>query len=371
MDEAQHNNDKEVTSPDVTECDINTPKHGSEHANHLYSRKHTSKNYIPPPSSGINTTHKTGSNSIHSVIGTTSNQGTERNGVSSSQTQYCNNCNKQGHSYNTCKSPITSVGIIAFRPGHNGIEYLMIRRRDSFGFVDFIRGRYPIHNEEYIRRIVDEMTIDEKNKLQTQTFQQMWNGLWGAYSGNQYKSEESFSLEKYNSLKNGVRFRENKEKDKDKEKEKEKDKDKGDPSLPPPPKYTLDTIISESTTRWTETEWGFPKGRRNYHEKDVVCALRECLEETGYEILVENVIQNIAPYEEVFMGSDMKCYKHKYYLAYMDIQHSQLKTHDTMEVSDMRWMTYDECMKTIRPYNLEKKTILTRVNRVLQEYRLT
>jgi 8-oxo-dGTP pyrophosphatase MutT (NUDIX family) len=188
----------------------------------------------------------------------------------------------------------------------------------------------------------------------------MWNGLWGSYSGNQYKSEESFSLEKYNSLKNGVRFREY------------KDKDKGDPLIAPsPPKYTIDTIISESTTRWTETEWGFPKGRRNYHEKDVVCALRECLEETGYEILAENIIQNIAPYEEVFMGSDMKCYKHKYYLAYMDIQHSQLKTHDSMEVSDMRWMTYDEFMKTIRPYNLEKKTIITRVNRLLQEYRLT
>lgn len=263
----------------------------------------------------------------------------------SKTTMYCNNCSKSGHSYNNCRSPITSVGIIAFRPGHSGIEFLMIRRRDSFGFVDFVRGKYPVNNEEYIQRIVDEMTLDEKRKLRTNTFEELWRGLWGEYSGSQYRSEEGISHEKYRALKSGVKSSAKEE-------------------------YRLENFLDKSTTSWTETEWGFPKGRRNYHEKDVVCALRECLEETGYDIHCNTVIQNLAPYEEVFMGSDMKCYKQKYYLAYLDAQHTQTKTHDRMEVSQMKWMTYDECMSSIRPYNLEKKAILTKVNKVLQEYKL-
>ena len=40
------------------------------------------------------------------------------------------------------------------------------------------------------------------------------------------------------------------------------------------------------------------------------------------------------------------------------------------EVSDIRWVTYEEAKGIIRPYNLEKLEILTRVNTLLKEYRL-
>ena len=43
----------------------------------------------------------------------------------------------------------------------------------------------------------------------------------------------------------------------------------------------LKSLIEKSITRWSETEWGFPKGRRNFQEKDLDCALREFEEETG------------------------------------------------------------------------------------------
>ena len=44
---------------------------------------------------------------------------------------------------------------------------------------------------------------------------------------------------------------------------------------------TIDILINKSTTNWIETEWEFPKGRRNFQEKDLTCALREFEEETG------------------------------------------------------------------------------------------
>ena len=42
----------------------------------------------------------------------------------------------------------------------------------------------------------------------------------------------------------------------------------------------------------------------------------------------------------------------------------------TTEVSKMEWKTVDECLKSIRPYNLEKKQLIININKVLQEYRL-
>jgi len=47
-------------------------------------------------------------------------------------------------------------------------------------------------------------------------------------------------------------------------------------------KYNLESLITNSTTNWETPEWEFPKGRRNYQENDLACALREFEEETGY-----------------------------------------------------------------------------------------
>ena len=79
---------------------------------------------------------------------------------------FCNNCGKNGHAYHLCKLPITSIGVIAFKPSTDGIKYLMIRRKDSLGYVDFMRGRYPLYNKEYLMNIINEMTyIQKKNKI--------------------------------------------------------------------------------------------------------------------------------------------------------------------------------------------------------------
>ena len=79
------------------------------------------------------------------------------------------------------------------------------------------------------------------------------------------------------------------------------------------------------------------------------------LRKTGYTQNTFEIIQNILPYEEYFTGSNLKSYKHKYYLAY--IKDDNLVTHNYQksEVSQLRWCTYEECKKIIRPYNIEKK----------------
>ena len=133
---------------------------------------------------------------------------------------------------------------------------------------------------------------------------------------------------------------------------------------------TLKDIVNNSTTEWVETEWEFPKGRRNFKEKDLDCALREFEEETGISRNKISIVENILPFEEIFIGTNHKSYKHKYFLAYMNDLNEDLDNFQVTEVSKIEWKTYSKCLESIRPYNLEKKKLITNINKVLEEYRL-
>ena len=285
-------------------------------------------------------------------------------GNSNSNGNYCNNCGKSGHIYSNCSVPITSIGVIAFRNSseyekikeenkkgecececkpENKYEYLMIQRTDSFGYVEFIRGKYSLYNCQYIKNIIDEMTVYEKNNILTKPFNELWSLLWGEYSGIQYRGEEQVSKNKFLQLKNGI-------------------------EMSSGVKYNLETLISSSTTKWETAEWGFPKGRRNHQEKDLDCGFREFEEETGYDKFSLKQIHNVIPYEEIFIGSNIKSYKNKYYLSYMSRDTIQKNEYQKSEVKNMKWLSYKECMDIIRPYNVEKKNIITSVNNTLNKF---
>lgn len=262
---------------------------------------------------------------------------------------YCNNCGKVGHVFHQCKMPITSMGAIVFRRSQtdcNEIEYLMICRKDTLGFIDFMRGKYSVYNREYILNMMKQMTQDEKNMLRTCEFDELWTSIWGNEEiSNQYKMEEIVSRDKFNTLRHGI--------------------------LNKNAFYKLADIIEQSDLygTWLEPEWGFPKGRRNYQEKDIECALREFKEETGLNKI--NIIENLLPYEEIFTGSNYKSYKHKYFLGYMNYTDTVItENYERTEVSKMSWKTYDECCAAIRPYNLEKKRTLNNIHNTLTKYKL-
>jgi len=260
---------------------------------------------------------------------------------------FCNNCGKIGHLFHQCKIPITSIGIIAFRIKNNKIEYLLIRRKDSLSFVDFLRGKYQLNNKNYILNLISRMTNEEWVKLLNNDFNDLWNYLWGDSVGIQYRSEEKISCEKMRSLKVGVYNKTN---------------------------YTLDSLIQECQNSneeiYEDPEWGFPKGRRNYQEKDLTCALREFEEETGYSKNNLYIIQNLLPFEEIFTGSNYKSYKHKYFLAYVDNNIKSIRNFQKSEVSKVEWKDYESTVKLIRNYNLEKKDLIRQVNKLLSTYTL-
>jgi 8-oxo-dGTP pyrophosphatase MutT (NUDIX family) len=261
----------------------------------------------------------------------------------------CSNCGRSGHYFHRCKYPITSVGIIVFRKNLKKIEYLLIRRKNTIGYIEFIRGKYPLNNKEYIKNIIAEMTNEEKEKLLTLEFNELWNDIWGTNIGIQYRVEEISARDKFNFLKKGLTINNN--------------------------FYCLKTIMNEISIliNWNEQEWGFPKGRHNFQEKDLCCALREFEEETGYLKTDVKIIQNLIPIEEIFTGSNYKSYKHKYFVGFMDFENNNyIPNQDIIinnsEVSMMEWKDYSQALSSIRPYNLEKKNCLKQVNNIINNY---
>ena len=94
-----------------------------------------------------------------------------------------------------------------------------------------------------LQNIINEMTIQEKANLLTKDFKELWKDLWGDYYGVQYKTEEKNAHDKFYQIKEGIHL--------------------FDDNF-----FNLEQLIQNSNTSWTEPEWGFPKGRRNYNEND-------------------------------------------------------------------------------------------------------
>jgi 8-oxo-dGTP pyrophosphatase MutT (NUDIX family) len=249
-----------------------------------------------------------------------------------SQKLLCNNCGINGHLFYNCKKPITSFGIVCYRINPENIkEYLLVQRKDSLGYVDFLRGKYNETNDFQLKNIINEMTKEEQNNILTCSYNDLWDKLWNKKNEKyEFKNEE-----KYNYIKKNKEF------------------------------------LFINSLKWDEPEWGFPKGRRNYKERDLDCALREFEEETGYSKYKLNIIKNLNPFEEIFTGSNLKSYKHKYFLTRLNYNDSiNDKNYQKSEIGNMKWFTYEQCLEKIRFYNIDKINLLLSINKLIENYNI-
>lgn len=256
----------------------------------------------------------------------------------------CNNCGNIGHQANDCKMPIISMGIIAIRFNERTKlkEFLMICRKDSFGYSDFMYSKPLMYNDIYLLDVINEMTIKEKENIDSclkllKNKDKQDSKLHHLYDSALYRKVEAFqNYVKSNKM-----------------------------------NFDLQDLLSKSTTYWDDCEWGFPKGRRNLHEKDLSCALREFEEETGYNRHNLTIIENLTPFEEIYIGSNNKCYKHKYFIGFMNYENTlDISNFQQSEVSNLQWKSYNDCIKCIRPYNTEKKLVLRNVKKCLDNHKI-
>lgn len=264
--------------------------------------------------------------------------------------QCCRNCGYNGHLYKECKFPIMSYGLICYRVKPNGtFEYLMVQRKDSLAFMEFVRGKYDPYDLVFINTLLSHMTKDERVLVSVKTFQELWNIVWHQTfvprQTNEYFKDAS---DKFDKIKNGYYHVGVKE------------------------FINLSTLLERSVSQFFEPEWGFPKGRRYLKESDLECAIREFCEETTYNREHIKMVSH-HPYEETFYGTNNVLYRHSYYIAYMESQsvdHALMNPNDLVqarEIRDVSWCSVDVVLDRIRIYNQERRSLFKQVNACVTE----
>ena len=248
---------------------------------------------------------------------------------------FCANCGALGHMYRSCNQPIISYGVICFKVENRVPKYLMVQRKDSLAYVEFVRGKFNLNVKSYILELFTLMTEEERYNIISKSFDVIWQEMWckricdeNRNFGKEYKD----ALDKFSTLKKGYYI-----KNSNNELE----------------FLSLQHAYDNTEPKYNETEWGFPKGRRNINEDDVSCALREFKEETGVSPKYIHLCTNyIKPFDEVFSGSNKVRYKHVYYIASAtDEENLKLKNIDHLyEIGEIAWFTIPEAIEKIRPY---------------------
>ena len=270
----------------------------------------------------------------------------------------CTNCGGQGHAFRQCIAPVTSYGVIMVRPQpgfdiatalannpglvtgmeNQPLQFLLIQRRDSLGFIELMRGRYKVTDIDYIRLHLGGITEEERNKYRAGPFEELWSGMWGLDHSHLYKNEYEIAKAKWEQIHTGVTDVDGK-------------------------MWTIDDIIASIQVPPPPTpEWGSPKGRRDSQESDYVCAMREMYEETGVRESQVMPIKNLEPLIESFFGSNHVHYCHKYYIVWVPaevkVEFDKENDHMRREIGDLQWFSLSEALKHLREENIEKREVL-------------
>lgn len=216
---------------------------------------------------------------------------------------------------------VTSYGLIChrlrvdFETREVYPEFLLIQRRDTISYVEFLRGKYSHGNMSYVRKLLATMTQAEKERVANVPFADLWKMFWGSFKNDPHCACEGAFHGASTAHMRLVG------------------------SLGPGGLRQLVDSVEECAD---EQEWSFPKGRKMQCESDVVCAMREFEEETGYSRANVHVF-DIPSYEEVFDGGNGIVYRHVYFLCRLVDMRNRPAAHPptgsvrARETRDMRW----------------------------------
>ena len=130
------------------------------------------------------------------------------------------------------------------------------------------------------------------------------------------------------------------------------------------------SLIDNSNTRYNETEWEFPKGRKNIGEKNVNCAIRECREETDFTVSDYDLLINITPLKESYTGENKIKYRHIYYLGILKNYEKKINLNTNrdqrLEISDIKWFDKKKALNKLRKYHKSRENIINNMFEFLE-----
>lgn len=294
---------------------------------------------------------------------------------------YCSNCNRKGHTFKNCNEPIISNGIIGiyiknfdyslisrlenyieknlkiFNNHYNkkeqksnknlsstniidknnineNIQFLMVQRKHSLGYLEFMRGRYNIENTETLEYLIKQMTVEEIKNILNIDFEILWNNLWDSNNiknKNHYK-EYTQSKQKFLQVKSN----------------------------------NFD-IFNNTKPLYNFNEWGFPKGRRELYESDLLCAIREFEEETNLLESNYTILDKCKSIRENLIGTNGIGYGHNYFLSIIN-NNSDFIDKNNKEIGQTKVLDILQCLDNIRPYHKNKIKIIKNLYNVINNF---
>ena len=70
--------------------------------------------------------------------------------------------------------------------------------------IGIVAGKFDPILAGHVQSIINEMSILEKKRILTETFETLWNDMWGQTNNAQYKNEEQISSKKFDIIKEGI-----------------------------------------------------------------------------------------------------------------------------------------------------------------------
>lgn len=238
------------------------------------------------------------------------------------------------------------------------MEMLVIKKRYTFYFVEFILGHYYASDNKRLIYLFNRMSAEEKVEIESLNFSRMWYRVWVTDF-----SDPSLHLIESRQYQNFCRCRK-----------------KFDNIFLKNNGKRIKSLLNSSINQ--DSMWEIPKGRKNTpQETDLNCAKRETSEEAGINEKDYMLIPDIRPFDMEYSNEKAK-YINKYFIcvesgnipdsrAYKSpkLYLNYLDRRQVSEVTEVKWMTLDELK--IVDYTGRFHSIARRIFRLLvKRYRL-
>ena len=202
---------------------------------------------------------------------------------------------------------------------------MIVSRKYSYNFSDFILGRWSINNYEQIINLFKNMTTYELELLKENDFDQIWRMFWRK---EHIKKSYNYIMGhiKYDLIKIGYFIND---------------------------RYVNLDIISDifyDSSKKNSTELSFPKGRQDFDlgfKNTIYTGLREFIEETGIEEFI--IYDKIKPYVHIIKDNNIFYKTFYYFVEIKDISNVNNFNRDNNEIDKI--IIYNK--ENINKYNFD------------------
>ncbi len=225
------------------------------------------------------------------------------------------------------------VALCRFNLENSQYELLLVKKRCTYNFVEFVLGHYAKNNDIRLSYLFNGMTNAEKLAILSLDFGNIYYNVFLINPDSLHFDDTTtlpeylakYKIYKHKFVETFV-------------------KDKG---------ARLKRIINKS--RNIETIWEVPKGRKNPQEKDLMCAIRETQEETGISLDKYKLLLDISPQKITHMDCNTT-YINNLFIGVINNPHFVPKVlfgnrQQVSEVVNVAWMSLDQ-IKNIDNNNL-------------------